>query len=164
MSPIVPATEFEICVSMGDFVSWTVEDKPVPNPDLQAVFDALGVKIEILSIHHDYFDDAYRAGRGDVHVYPVKGDPDTVVVLDLYSDPHDQLDLVSLLMRCKPSSVTEIARLVSVFFNGASAQVHTSQQSVSIRLRRSIDKTQYPRSISGSEFVQCQIHHQDTDA
>lgn len=159
MTPIVLAAEFEICVSMADFVRWTAEDAPVANADLQAVFDVLRVRIEILRIHREYFDDAHRSGRGDVHVYAAEDDPDTVVALDLYSDPHDQLDLVNLYMRCKPSSATEVAQLVSVFFNRASAQIHASQQSVSTRLRKAIDKTQYPRSVLGTEFAQRQIHH-----
>lgn len=163
MASIVLATEFEMCVSMADFVSWTAEDEAVANSDLRAIFDALGINIDIPRVHCEYFDDPCRSGRGDVHVYVPKDRPDAGVALDLYSDPLDQLDLVNLYLRCEPSSVVEIARLVSVFFNGASVQVHLSQQSVSLPLRRSIDKAQYPRLIPGSGFVQRQIHHSDSD-
>ena len=161
MAPLIAATEFEICVSMGDLVTWPDEsaETPAPNPRPQAIFEALGAKIDLLPLHHDYFHDYARTGRGNVHVYELNGDPVTVVAIDLYNEPTDQMDLIRLYIRCSQSASEQVAALVSNFFCNASTQVAASQQCISTKLRNVVDKGRFPLRIADSWFSQVQIHH-----
>jgi len=158
--PIVQATEYEICVSITDLVTWSEgSDDARENEHLQAIFSALGGTIRLVPLYQAYSDDEDRAGRGDVHVYSFNDTPSTVVVIDTYNDPTDQLDLIAIYIRCTRSASEEIARLISVFFNRASVQVHASQQSVSTRLRSAVDSSRFPLPMGQDGFVQRQIHH-----
>ena len=65
--------------------------------------------IALLPIISGYFEDRARVGRGDVYVFEM--DDATVVALDTYSEPTDQLDLISLHIRCGKDRSAEIARL-----------------------------------------------------
>ena len=157
MNPQIQATEFELCVSMGDLVLWSEDsDDPVAlHPDLQALFDALGADIDLLPIICGYFEDGARVGRGDVYVFEI--DDATVVALDTYSEPTDQLDLISLYIRCGKDKSAEIARLALQLFNATPCQVYFAQKSISSELREAIDARNFPRSFPGSSFRQSQI-------
>ncbi len=161
MQPQVCAAEFEICVSMTDLVSWAegTGDTPEENARLQAIFVAIGGRISVVPIYLDYFESEYRAGRGDVHVYTFEGSPNSVVALDLYNDPEDQLDLVTVHVRCDRSALQRVRGLVCDFFNSADVQACMSQQSVSVNLRNAIDASKFPRRRDGSAHLQLQVLH-----
>ena len=160
-SPLIAATEFEICVSMNDLVLWPDESAEIPthNPRLQAVFEVLGSRIDLLSLHHDYFHNCARAGHGDVHVFEFKENSKNVVAIDLYNEPTDQMDLVYIYIRCTQTASAQIAVLVSEFFCNASAQVSASLQCISTNLRNAIDRKRFPLSVGKTGFMQIQVHH-----
>jgi hypothetical protein len=155
------AAEFEICVSMADLVDWSDESCKAPkeNPRLQAIFVALGGAIDVVPLYLEYFGDDYRAGSGDVHVYTFEAAPNSVAVFDLYNEPTDQLDLVTLYVRCDASASLQVARLVQEFFNSAEVQASASQTCVSIHLRDAIDASQFPRSRTKGAPAQLQKWH-----
>ena len=154
MNVVVPATEFEICVSMTDLVVWS-EDENLPvsqHPNLKALFDALAANIDLLPIAIQYFKNNPRACRGDLYVFDFDDSPATVVALDTYSEITDQLDLVALYIRCTKAKSSEVSRCVQRLFNNASVQVQASQKSVCKRLRYVIDPLNYPRPLPGQSF------------
>lgn len=158
MDHIVPATEFEICVSMVDLVAWSENDLPLgQHPELKALFDALEANIDLQPIAIKYFESYDRAGRGDVYVFEFDDTNSTVVALDTYSDITDQLDLVSLYVRCTKEKSVEVSQCVQRLFNAASVQVQASQKSICMRLRGVIDPLNYPRTHPDSAFAQSQV-------
>jgi hypothetical protein len=161
MSPQVCAAEFEICVSMTDLVDWSDDSSNTPqeNSKLQAIFTALGGAIDVAPLYLAYFEDEYRAGRGNVHVYTFDSAPNSVVALDLYNDPADQLDLITLFVKCDKAASRHIGALVFEYFNSADIQASATQQSVSTRLRDAIDPSRFPRQRSESAHVQLQTWH-----
>lgn len=159
MIPIIPATEFEICVSMTDLVVWS-EDHDLPvdqHPELQALFNALGANIDLLPIACQYFEDNCRAGRGALYVFDFDDKHTTAVVLDTYSEITDQLDLISLYIRCTQEKSAEISLFLQRLFNAASVQIQASQKSVCTRLHNALDIRNYPRFRPDSSFMQPQI-------
>jgi hypothetical protein len=161
MSFNIPANEFEICVSIADLVVWP-SDASAPqaqHPMLDAIFHALNADIDLLPITRAYFEADSRAGRGDVHVYDFENDPSTVVALDTFNDPTDQLDLVTLYIRCNSSQRATVSELVQRFFSVASVQVHAAQRSVSSALREAIDSRRFPRLVANGSTLQSQRHH-----
>ncbi|EHN65603.1 hypothetical protein [Comamonas testosteroni] len=159
LNTLVPATEFEICVSMVDLAVWP-EDDDLPvcqHPELKALFDALEANIDLLPLVIKYFENNMRAGQGDLYVFEFDEDNSTVVALDTYSDITDQLDLVSLFVRCTKEKRSEVSLCVQRLFNAASVQVQASQKSICTRLREVIDPLNYPRTHPGSSFVQLQV-------
>lgn len=114
MNVVIPATEFEVCVSMADLVTWSDDDAlPVDqHPELKALFDALAADIDLLPIAIQYFENNNRAGHGDLYVFKLDDTDSTVVALDTYSEITDQLDLVSLYIRCPKAKSAEISQCV----------------------------------------------------
>jgi len=159
MNVVIPATEFEVCVSMADLVTWSDDDAlPVDqHPELKALFDALAADIDLLPIAIKYFENDNRAGHGDLYVFKLDDTDSTVVALDTYSEITDQLDLVSLYIRCPKAKSAEISQCVQRLFNAASVQIHASQTSVSRLLRKAIDPLNFPRMHPDSSFMQSQI-------
>lgn len=159
MNVVIPATEFEICVSMTDLMTWS-EDDGLPvgqHPELKALFDALAANIDLLPIAIKYFENSNRAGHGDIYVFTFDNTDSTVVALDTHSEITDQLDLVSLYIKCTKAKSAEISQCVQRLFNTASVQIHASQKSVSKRLRKAIDPLSFPRMHPDSSFMQSQI-------
>lgn len=146
---------------MADLVLWPEhsETASAQHPTLHAIFSELEAKIDILPIVNSYFDNTARAGRGDVHVYRFEGDLNTVVAIDTYNDPTDQMDLVVLYVRCEISRRAQVSKLVWDFFNGASVQVRASQSCISTALRNTVDSGNFPRSVGDGRFLQAQVLH-----
>lgn len=144
---------------MTDLVTWSDDDAlPVgQHPELKALFDALAADIDLLPIAIQYFEKNNRAGHGDLYVFKLDDTDATVVALDTYSEITDQLDLVSLYIRCPKAKSAEISQCVQRLFNTASVQIQASQTSVSKRLRKAIDPLNFPRMHPDSSFMQSQI-------
>lgn len=102
------------------------------------MFDALEANIDLLLLVIKYFENNMRAGQGDLYVFEFDEDNSTVVALDTYSDITDQLDLVSLYVRCTKEKRSEVSLCVQRLFNAASVQVQASQKSICTRLREVI--------------------------
>jgi hypothetical protein len=156
MDTQVVAREFELCVSMSDLAApgWVDVESCRLHPALRDVLSVMGGQRDLMALFHAYFDDVQRAGRGDVHVFEMSGFPESVVVLDLYSDPTDQLDLIQIYLRCLPRDIERVSELLMRFFSNATCQVAFRRVSWSTRLREAIDRSRFPRNISGSHAPQ----------
>lgn len=156
MTPIICANEFDICVSMPDFVTWA-QDGPVPNADLAAALNTLGIALDIGKLYTSYFDDT-PVGAGDVHIYPGT-ESASLLVIDLYRDPTDQLDIVSISLKIEPRLLLLALPHLRGFFDAAECQVAFRQSSHSQQLRALIDETRYPAPADENGYRQQLIAH-----
>lgn len=154
--PIICANEFDICISMPDLVTWT-DDAQTPNADLAAALELLGIEIDIADLCDDYFNET-PVGTGDVHVY-ASDDNDSILVIDLYRDTTDQLDIISLSLKIDPPLLTLALLPLRRFFDAAECQVAFRQSSHSQQLRSLIDESRYPVLVDESGYPQQLIIH-----
>ncbi|NBF03974.1 hypothetical protein GV819_16900 [Pseudomonas sp. Fl5BN2] len=156
MSPIICANEFDICISMPDFVTW-IEDEHIPNADLAAALNVMGIMLNITELYDAYFDDT-PVGAGDVHIYP-STENESFLVIDLYRDPTDQLDIVTASLKIEPAVLHLTLPHLRAFFDGAECQVALRQSSHSQQLRSLIDDSRYPALVDESGYQQQLIAH-----
>lgn len=151
MPSIVYDNEFDICVSMSDLVSW-VGDEHSPNADLEAALSAAGIELDIAKLYDHYFEDT-PIGAGDVHVYS-SAVSESLLVIDLYRDMTDQLDLITASLRIDKTQLNFSTPLLRLFFDAAECQVLFSQSTHSKRLHSLIDESRYPFLINESGYRQ----------
>jgi hypothetical protein len=143
MNPIVLAREFDVCVSMNDFVSWPDgnDGEFVANVDLQGVIGALGIDLDIGDLYVRYFKNT-QLGSGDVHVFRSPANESNIFVVDLYRELTEQLDLVAFSIRCDETCCQTVLKHLRQFFDRASCQVAFEQLGYSQRLRARLDESQ----------------------
>ncbi|AZC26760.1 MULTISPECIES: hypothetical protein [Pseudomonas] len=156
MTPIICANEFDICISMPDFVTWN-DDQSAPNTDLVAALQAMGIVLDITGLHDVYFNET-SVGTGDVHVYPC-GKYQSVLVIDMYRELSDQLDIVSLSLQVEPAILDRVLPHLRRFFDAAECQVAFRQSSHSQQLRTLLDSGRYPAQVDESGYRQRLISH-----
>ncbi|WP_395675939.1 hypothetical protein [Inquilinus sp.] len=159
MGKIVEALEFHGCVSMPDFTIG--EYDYVANPFLQEILDEFGIDLDLKDFHDRYFDDI-KIGNGDVFLYSNQRNSENLFVVDLFRDIDDQLDSISFGIRCEKTLHPFVRKRVLRFFDSASCQFSLEESSHSQKLRKMIDKGNYPKLI---EYPECnrtylqQLHH-----
>lgn len=156
MTPIICANEFDICVSMPDFVEW-VEDQHTPNADLEAALNAMGIALDITELYNTYFDDT-TVGEGDLHLY-ASAENESFLVINLYRDLDDQLDIVTASLKVEPCLLPLALPHLRRFFDAAECQVAFRQSSHSQQLRSLIDDSRYPTLMEESGYRQRLIAH-----
>ncbi|MFJ7141231.1 hypothetical protein [Pseudomonas protegens] len=156
MTPIICANELDLCVSISDFVTW-LEDECIPNPDLAAALKAMGVTLNITELYDTYFDDT-PVGAGDVHIYP-SAESSSFLVVDLYRELTDQLDLVTASLKMEPAVLHLALPHLRAFFDGAKCQIAFRQSSHSQQLHQLIDEGRYPALVDESGYQQKMIAH-----
>lgn len=151
MPRIAYANEFDICVSISDLVSW-VKDEHSPNADLAAALSLAGIDLDLAKLYDCYIERT-PIGTGDVHVYSSalnKG----LLVIDLYRDLTDQLDLISASLRVDRDLVESLLPRLRRFFDAADCQVLFSQSNHSRQLRLLLDESRYPLLVDESGYRQ----------
>ncbi|WP_426108526.1 hypothetical protein [Pseudomonas sp. TWR1-1-4] len=156
MPSIVYANEFDICVSMPDLVSWG-GDEHSPNADLEAALSSAGIELDIAELYNHYFEDT-PIGAGDVHVYS-SAVSESLMVIDLYRDLTDQLDLVTVSLKIDKPLTHLVLPLLRRFFDAAECQVLFSQSTHSQRLRSLTDESRYPLPMGENGYRQQIIFH-----
>lgn len=137
---IVAGTEFDVCVSISDFVIYPDEnsDNSISQPTLLAVFDELGLAVSPRDLYARYFANE-QLGTGSVEIYKSQMHAETVVAFNLYRDKFEQLDLVSFSLACSTETLPLVAARLRAFFDGAEYQIALQQVSHSSRLRKMLD-------------------------
>ena len=153
------AREFNICVSMCDFVSsgGSNGEEYTPNTHLKQALDELGVSADICNLYFQYFNEI-EVGEGNVYFYTNSSEPENIFVIDMYRELTDQLDIVSFSVRCSNKLCHQISRHLRSFFESASIQVGLEQLSHSSRLRTLINEKTYPCLVAESGYEQKLIH------
>jgi len=144
---------------MGDCVTWFGENETdyAAHEALQQVAGALGVTLDLPALHDLYFDRT-PLGEGAVHVYqPVPGHRN-LIAIDMYRDPADQLDIVTVAIRCTEECREIVKNQLRTFFDSAECQVGYEEVSYSPRLERMIDPENYPKSFLAPAYEQ-PIHY-----
>lgn len=154
----IQAHDFCLAVSVPDLLTWhgDGESEPSENEVLKTVLKALGVTLDLRTLHAAYFEQT-AVGRGDVYVYRSTRDSKNVFAVDLYRDLSDQMDLVTLAVGCEAHCLPIVRSQLRAFFDAASCQVHYEEASYSARLRRMIDPRTYPAILEDSGYAQ-QMH------
>ena len=128
-------------------------DDWIPNADLQAVLDSLGVSADIGGLYEQFFTEP-RLGRGDVFAFQNRTAPGNVFVIDMYQDLTNQVDFVSLALRCDARAAPAVRKHIRAFFDAASIQAGYEEANCSLRFRNMFDREQYPRRIEESGYLQ----------
>lgn len=159
MGKIFEALEFYGCVSMPDFTIG--EYDYATNPFLQEILDEFGIDLDLKDLHDRYFDDI-KIGHGDVFLYSNQRSMENIFVIDLFRDVYDQHDMIAFGIRCEKGLHPFVRKRVLRFFDSASCQFSLEESVHSQKLRRMIDKGNYPKAIDYPEanrsYVQ-QLHH-----
>jgi len=136
----VTATEFDVCVSISDFVVYTDPNSGifVPQPSLLTVFDELGLVVSPQDLYERYFANE-KLGAGSVEIYRSAKHAGAVAAFDLYRDKFEQLDLVAFSVACGTEALPAVASNLRAFFDCASCQIALQQVNHSERLRKLLD-------------------------
>ncbi|MBP0967417.1 MAG: hypothetical protein J5722_07275 [Oscillospiraceae bacterium] len=79
------------------------------NPNLKAIMDTLGIYIDAEKLYDFFFDQ--KSGEGDTWV--IGNRKNNCMVLNLYADPHDQMDVISFGVICKKEHGNRIYELMN---------------------------------------------------
>ena len=150
-----PAREFNICVSMCDFVTTSNSDidQYIANIHLVQALNELGVSVDVGRLHFQYFNEI-EIGQGDVYLYTNVNQPENIFVIDMYRELTDQMDIVSFSIRCSVETYQKVITNLRLFFDTATLQGAFEQFSYSSRLRTLIDAKKYPYLVSESGYEQ----------
>lgn len=125
----------------------------IPNPDLQAALDALGVEADLVALYDQFFEEP-RLGRGDVYAFQSITTELNAFVIDMYQDRTNQIDFVSLAFRCHGSTASVVRGHLRAFFDAASVQAEYEEANCSTRFRSLFDPGQYPRRVEETGYMQ----------
>lgn len=140
---------------MGDFVVQSDQDDNVmkPQPDLQRALDALNVEVSAVNLYAKYFELTWT-GMGDVHVFQSAAKPTNVLAIDMHRGLTEQLDCVSLGVRCKSAFLPEVRDALRAFFDSASCQIAYGEGNFLPKFHEMTDPSRYPHHISESSYMQ----------
>lgn len=149
------ATEFFVSVSMSDLVRWQDNGNGAcePEPSLLAALKEAALTVDVKELYLRYFDEI-QVGQGDAYRYPSSEAVESVFAINLYRELTDQLDIVSFGMACDRTKAPIVAEHLHAFFRNASVQVAFERSCYCARLRKLIDRTQYPLVMQESGYAQ----------
>lgn len=151
---MIESEYFFAVVSMTDFLDWDESENCCgANQYLKKVVESLNVQLDLVRLHDFYFDNIL-VGRGDVHLYKESPDAESFIAVDLFKEPTDQLDLVSISVRCNTSRLKDIRLNMRSFFDSASCKVLLEETNISPRIIEKIDPENYPRIFDVSNYRQ----------
>lgn len=131
-------TEFDIAISITDlffFPDENCDDVQIRSEFLN-LLNFLDLKIDIVSFYNFYFDNV-KADEGDIYIYDNKKN---ILVIDLYKDPFDQIDCISLLVRYGGKLNKEFNKMISDFFNNSEYKIAYTANFGSPRLNRILNE------------------------
>lgn len=79
------------------------------NPNLKAIMDIMGIYIDAEKLLDFFFEQ--KSGEGDTWV--IGNHQNNCMVLNLYADPHDQMDVISFGVICKKEHGSHIYDLMN---------------------------------------------------
>jgi len=120
----IPTTVFTISLSMSDWIYVPDEDGPfLPNADLQAVLDAMHIKVNLCELCDFYFDEI-AVGSGDIVVFSSATYANTYFIVDCYRELTDQLDIVTFYIYSPDTTLTKNLKLpLRHFFDNAQYKI-----------------------------------------
>jgi hypothetical protein len=142
---------FCIAVSVSDLFVWSDAGEVVSAKEsLTDLMQALDVKCDAVDLLHKY--DGVPSGQGDMYVYD-GGAKDTELAFNLYKEPSDQLDLISVYCRTQTFNSAARAAFRSLF-DAAQYQVHYEEANRLDRVVQFLNRSAYPRPIGDAGYMQ----------
>jgi hypothetical protein len=148
----IQSLDFLMIVSASDLVQWPSKGAPESaNPRFADVAKALGVKVDAVALCRMYFEQL-QPTEGDVYLH-VNSATGALLAVDLYKDPTDQLDLITVCCRMRSASVA-VRHSFRAFFDSVEHQLMYEEGRWIKAVDERIDQAAYPRSVSGSSYSQ----------
>lgn len=115
-----------------------------PNARFATLLSCIGIAVDPVAIFDQYVDDVLIGG-GDVLLFQSPDNPLNRIIFDLYRDPEDQLDLITIGIFCLSAIQEPVVRALTDFFLNCRKQIYLSLGSASSQLRDLADPSKYPR-------------------
>lgn len=145
---------FYAVVSMHELISWDeTQSCARPNAFLARILSIFHLKLDLLSLH-DYYFESVRVGQGDVFVYRNKATSPDLVAFDLYKEPSDQLDLISMAVVCRPELANEARDNIRSFYDAADCKLCLEESNISGKVIEMIAESNYPKEFPNSNYRQ----------
>ncbi len=131
-------TEFDIVISITDLIFFPDEnyDDVEVRYEFANILNYLNIKIDIPSLYYYYFDNV-KGGEGDIYIYKNENNS---LVIDLYKDEFDQIDLINVLIRHGSKASDEFNKMMSSFFNSSEYKISYTANFGSHILNRVFDE------------------------
>lgn len=155
MSATLISRQFRLALPLSDFYCWPADDAdPVLLREWREVIGLLYLDETRIADLYDLYFDQTPVGQGDVYVFLGNDQPESLLAFDLYRDPTDQLDIVTVGVCVPADAVTQIKSLLRSAFDQASCQIIYEEGNFLQRVQQMIDPSGYPKNIGNGAFLQ----------
>lgn len=145
---------FYVVVSANDLIEWDEDAQCAhPNRYLANILAAFHLQLDLLTVHDHYFD-GIRVGQGDVFLYRETSSSQNLLALDLYKEPSDQLDLISMAIVSSTELAETVRDNVRAFYDGAQCKVCLEESNISGKVIEMIAESNYPKTFEHSNYRQ----------
>ncbi|TXD88023.1 hypothetical protein FUT87_11975 [Mitsuaria sp. TWR114] len=148
----VKASHFFLMVSIWDIVT-ELDERFVPNTKFSTFLSHVAIEADLVGLCDRYIDET-SVGEGDVFIFKSSDGSGQTLVIDLFRDEQDQLDLISIGFICLPSNRTLVAELLMNFFNACGTQISFGYSAANNYLRELADESGYPRERGSRPYMQ----------
>lgn len=130
---------------MSDLVRWhgDSDDDFEVNREIQFVVDCLGLDADIKHLYKKYFYET-DVGQGDVYAFLNRLEPENLFAIDMYREPTDQLDIISIFASTSPNLALTIKSKLRKLFDSASCQVAYEESNTLPKLQQLLEYDKYP--------------------
>lgn len=155
MESLVRVKQFRLVISMPDLCHWADDDaEPVLLSEWRKIIGLLRLDESRIAALYDLYFDRTPTGHGDVYAFLSSHQPESLLAFDLYKDPTDQLDIVTVGV-CAPSdAAAQVKPLLRSAFDQASCQILYEEGNILQRVQQMIDPRGYPKSFGNGAFRQ----------
>ena len=151
-------TEIQMAIEMNCFVEFANDDDDtiLANEHFNKLIKALGITLDVSSIHQAFYSNGYAGFNGDVNVYFNDSRKDTFILFDLGSES-DGYDLIQLIIRFQKAMRNIIKPLARNLYDRTRMDVFYQEGMTLERNSRLLtDLKNYPKrkNISSAEYFQ----------
>jgi len=155
------AADFALAVSVSDLVTYSADEEHISaNARLEHVLSLLGVRADLMALHEQFL--ATAPMQGDMHVFSPSAGGRNLFALNMLRDPHDQLDVIGMAIRCEPAIVVAVRDALRTYFDSAQYQIHYEQGNVLERVLDVSSDAQFAAMLTRRGISQKLIRHPAT--
>ncbi|MDU4253103.1 hypothetical protein [Pseudomonas sp.] len=155
MDSLVRVKQFRLVISMPDLYQWADDDaEPVLLGEWREIIGLLRLNESRIAALYDLYFDQTPVGQGNVYVFLGNDQPESLLAFDLYREPTDQLDIVTVGVCVPADAVAQIKPLLRSAFDQASCQILYEEGNILQGVQQLIDPSGYPKSIGNGALHQ----------